>query len=73
MDEITDSSEFLKKLFLDDDNRPLYVQTWGGTNTTARALKSIEEEYKNTPQWSQITQSADEKLCDNGGRQMAGR
>ena len=68
MDKVTDGSEFLKKLFLDDDKRTLYVQTWGGTNTTARALKSIEEEYKNTPQWSQITQSADEKLCNNGGR-----
>ena len=62
MDEITDGSEFLKKLFLDDDPRTLYVQTWGGTNTTARALKSIEEEYKGTAQWNVIRQKLRDKL-----------
>jgi hypothetical protein len=51
MEEVTEGSEFLKELFLDDDPRTLWVQTWGGTNTTARALKSIEEEYKDTDQW----------------------
>ena len=30
MDEVTEGSEFLKELFLDDDDRTLYVQTWGG-------------------------------------------
>lgn len=62
MDEITEGSEFLKELFLDDDPRTLYVQTWGGTNTTARALKSIEEEYKNTEQWEEIQKKINEKL-----------
>ena len=62
MEKITDGSEFLKKLFLDDDKRTLYVQTWGGTNTTARALKSIEEEYKNTPQWQEIRKKLQDKL-----------
>ena len=62
MDEITDGSEFLKKLFLDDDPRTLYVQTWGGTNTTARALKSIEEEYKGTAQWNAIRKKLRDKL-----------
>jgi hypothetical protein len=33
---------------------PLYLQVWGGTNTIARALKSIEDQYKNTPQWDKI-------------------
>jgi len=62
MDEITEGSELLKKLFLDDDDRKLYVQTWGGTNTTARALKSIEEQYKNTSQWEAIQKKISEKL-----------
>lgn len=62
MDEITDGSEFLKNLFLDDDPRVLYVQTWGGTNTTARALKSIEEEYRGTPQWSAIRKKLQDKI-----------
>lgn len=62
MEEITEGSEYLKELFLDDDDRDLYVQTWGGTNTTARALKSIEEEYSNTDQWEAIQQKIYDKL-----------
>ena len=62
MEKVTDGSEFLKNLFLDDDPRTLYVQTWGGTNTTARALKSIEEEYKDTDQWEEIQQKINDKL-----------
>jgi len=62
MDKVTDGSEFLKKLFLDDDDRTLYVQTWGGTNTTARALKSIEEEYKDTDKWEEIRNKLEKKL-----------
>ena len=62
MEEVTEGSEFLKDLFLDDDERTLYVQTWGGTNTTARALKSIEEEYKDTDEWESIQQKINDKL-----------
>lgn len=62
MEQVTEGSEFLKKLFLDNDPRDLYVQTWGGTNTTARALKSIEEQYKGTDQWSTIQQKVSDKL-----------
>lgn len=60
MEEVTEGSEFLKEFFLDDDSNPLYVQTWGGTNTTARALKSIEEEYQDSDEWDTIQQ----KICD---------
>lgn len=62
MDEETEGSEFLEELFLDNDERKLYVQTWGGTNTTARALKSIEEEYKDTDQWEKIQKKINDKL-----------
>jgi len=62
MDKVTDGSEFLKELFLDDDDRTLYVQTWGGTNTTARALKSIEEEYKGTEEWEAIQKKINDKV-----------
>ena len=62
MEEVTDGSEFLKELFLDEDQRTLYVQTWGGTNTTARALKSIEEEYSGTDQWADIQAKINEKV-----------
>ncbi len=50
----TQGSDFVKDLLLDDDPRPLYLQIWGGTNTVARALLSIEEQYKDTPEWSSI-------------------
>ena len=50
----TEGSDFIKAKLLDDDMNPLYLQVWGGTNTIARALKSIEDTYKNTPQWDKI-------------------
>ncbi len=60
MEEVTEGSEFMKDILLDNDERTLYIQTWGGTNTTARALKSIEEQYKGTSQWDAVYK----KVCD---------
>jgi Protein of unknown function (DUF1593) len=54
MEKNTDGSDFIKKKLLDDEMTPLYLQVWGGTNTIARALKSIEDEYKNTAKWQEI-------------------
>lgn len=62
MDEVTEGSRLLEELFLDDDPRTLYVQTWGGTNTTARALRSIEERYAGTPDWQDVYQHVCHKL-----------
>ncbi|MDW7691900.1 DUF1593 domain-containing protein [Flammeovirgaceae bacterium SG7u.111] len=46
MDSITPGSEHIAKVLLDEsDNRPIWIQAWGGTNTIARALKSIEEKH----------------------------
>lgn len=46
MDEITAGSQHIVKVLLDEsDKRPIWIQAWGGTNTIARALKSIEEEH----------------------------
>ncbi len=59
MDKDTEGSDFIKAKLLDNDLSPLYLQVWGGTNTIARALKSIETSYKNTPQWTKIY----EKVC----------
>lgn len=60
MEEPTEGSDFLKDILLDDDERTLYIQTWGGTNTTARALYDIEQQYKGTPQWDEIYN----KICE---------
>lgn len=62
MEQITEGSEFLKDLFLDNNESDLYVQTWGGTNTTARALKSIQEEYEGTEDWEEIKKRVSDKL-----------
>jgi hypothetical protein len=46
MDEVTAGSELIVKVLLDKtDSRPVWLQAWGGTNTIARALKTIEQEY----------------------------
>jgi hypothetical protein len=60
MEKVTEGSEFIKEKLLDNTTEPIYLQVWGGTNTIARALKSIEEQYKNTPEWSKIYK----KVCD---------
>ncbi|TWT94009.1 hypothetical protein Pla108_37200 [Botrimarina colliarenosi] len=46
MEAITHGSQHIVKVLLDEsDNRPVWVQAWGGTNTIARALKTIEESH----------------------------
>jgi hypothetical protein len=46
MDSITPGSQHIVKVLLDEsDNRPIWIQAWGGTNTIARALKTIEEQH----------------------------
>jgi hypothetical protein len=60
MDKDTEGSNFIKAKLLDNTTQPIYLQVWGGTNTIARALKSIEDQYKNTPDWKKIYK----KVCD---------
>ena len=46
MDSITPGSEHIARVLLDEsDDRPIWLQAWGGTNTIARALKTIQEEH----------------------------
>lgn len=61
MTEVTEGSEWIVSKLLDDDERPIYIQTWGGTNTTARALKTIEETYKHTADWKSIQKKVYQK------------
>ncbi len=58
--EDTEGSDWIKDKLLDDDQRNLYIVTWGGFNTVARALLSIHEEFGNTAEWNEIYQ----KVCD---------
>ena len=57
----TEGSEWIKNIILDDNPDKVYLEAWGGTNTIARALLSIEEEYKSTPKWNDIYQKVSEK------------
>ena len=46
MDEVTPGSQRIVEVLLDhSDPRPIWIQAWGGTNTIARALKTIEETH----------------------------
>lgn len=57
----TEGSDMIKKILLDEKPGPVYLQIWGGTNTVARALKSIEDEYKNTAKWDAIYKKVSKK------------
>jgi hypothetical protein len=54
MEQDTEGSDHIRKILLDESTEPVYLQIWGGTNTVARALKSIEEQYKSKPEWPGI-------------------
>ncbi len=46
MDKETAGSNLIVNVLLNEsDPRPVWVQAWGGTNTIARALKTIEEKH----------------------------
>ena len=64
----TPGSDRIKQVLLDNDTRPVFIQVWGGPSTASRALKSIEEEYKDTPEWESIKAkvSAKAKFCLSG-------
>ncbi len=57
--EDTEGSDLIRDCLLDDDDRNLYIVTWGGFNTVARALLSIYEEFSGTDQWDAVY----EKVC----------
>jgi len=54
MSHDTPGSDLIKSLLLDNDDSPVYLHAWGGQSTIARALKSIEEQYKGSAQWPAI-------------------
>lgn len=58
----TEGSNLIKSLLLDDQPGPLYVTAQGGQSTIARALKSIHDQYANTPQWEAIRDKVSQKL-----------
>jgi hypothetical protein len=57
----TPGSDLIKSLLLDDQPGPVYLLAWGGQSTIARALKSIEDQFRGTPQWTAIHQKVSHK------------
>jgi len=45
MSKDTPGSDRIVQVLLDDEPGPVYLQAWGGTNTIARALWKIQQEY----------------------------
>lgn len=46
MTRMTPGADLITKVLLDEtDKRPIWLLAWGGTNTIARALKTIEEKH----------------------------
>ncbi|MDO4538019.1 MAG: DUF1593 domain-containing protein [Coriobacteriales bacterium] len=57
MDEDTDASMLIRERILADDPRPLWLLAGGGTNTIAAALRSLEDEWRDTPDWDELYRS----------------
>ena len=57
MSSDTPGSDLIADALLDDDPRPVHIQLWAGPATLARALRSIEERYAETPAWPQVRAS----------------
>ena len=61
MDHNSEGSDYIKSILLDGKPGLVYLQIWGGTNTVARALKSIEDQYKGKTEWQRIYKKVSHK------------
>ena len=57
--EETPGSRAIEDAILDDDPRTLWLLSWGGMNTIVRALMSVAERYRGTPEWGAVR----ERVC----------
>lgn len=55
-------SDLIKSLMLDDKPGPLFITAWGGQSTIARALKSIEEQFRYSADWKRIKDKVSAKV-----------
>lgn len=61
MSEDTEGSELIKEVLLEETDDVIHLQVWGGPNTVARALKSIEEQFADTEEWPVIKSHVSDK------------
>lgn len=52
--EETDGSRLIERLLLDGEDDLVFLQAWGGTNTIARALMSIERDAVAAGTWDEV-------------------
>ena len=62
MEAPSEGSELIRQRILDDDPRTLYLQVWGGTNTIARALLDIQNEFEDKPGWKELHEKITRKV-----------
>ncbi|MES1219257.1 MAG: DUF1593 domain-containing protein, partial [Bacteroidota bacterium] len=55
-------SDLIRSLMLDDKPGKLFITAWGGQSTIARALKSIQEQYEYTHDWTAIKKKISAKV-----------
>lgn len=60
--EETPGSHVIARAIMDDDPRTLWLLSWGGMNTIVRALMSIAERYRDTPEWSIVQRRVYDKV-----------
>jgi hypothetical protein len=61
MSKDTPGSDLIKRVLLDDQGGPVYLQAWGGQSTIARALQSIKLQYSGSPEWPRIVEKVSKK------------
>ena len=47
-------SDLITQVLLDDEPGTIVLQAWGGFNTIARALMTIEEQHADKPEWEEL-------------------
>lgn len=60
--EETEGSRAIEAAIMDDDPRTLWLLSWGGANTIVRALMSIAEKHRDTPDWEAVRQRVYQKV-----------
>lgn len=50
----TPGSDLIRDVLLDEEPGQVFLQVWGGPGTVARALKSIEDEFRGTDAWQAL-------------------
>ena len=61
MSKDTPGSDLIKQVLLDDKPGPVYLLAWGGMASIARALRSIQLQYQDTPEWPAIYAKVSQK------------